>query len=230
MCFGYQWLKQVAEEYLRYAVARTKPSSIRRIASLMKKLVARFGDLRLDEITRKKVEDYQADMTRSVEITGATVRQVRNGWRAEYLRSDTGRRTKRTFDTEDEALEHLRKLSSPMAIASKNREVQLLRSAFTKFAEWGMIGANPIAGVKLLPGEIKRIRFLMPDEVERLLSNSSEPLKSILTIAFHTGMRFGEIASMRRDQVDWSTDTILLTDTKNRARQESLDKAHVAQW
>jgi integrase len=205
--------REVAEEYLKYAAARRK--SVRRIANLMKKLVARFGDLRLDEIDRKMVEEYQADRARSVEIRDAVVRRVGNGWRAEYVRSDTGRRMRRTFPAEAEAEEHLRKLSSPLAVASKNPEIQLLRNAFTKAKEWNRIDDNPITGVRLLPGKIRRTRFLMPDEVGRLLRNSSEPLKSILTIAFHMGMRFGEIASMRRDKIDWATDTILLTDTKN---------------
>ena len=47
--------------------------------------------------------------------------------------------------------------------------------------------------VKRFKGVTKRLRFLMPDEVQTLLSNCNQWLKPIATVAVHTGMREGEV-------------------------------------
>ena len=48
--------------------------------------------------------------------------------------------------------------------ASVNRELALLKHMFTKAIEWGRVKENPAKKVKLLKGEVKRVRFLMPEE------------------------------------------------------------------
>lgn len=55
----------------------------------------------------------------------------------------------------------------------------------------------------------------MPDEVRLLISNCSDHLKPIVTIAVHTGIRKTELLTLNRSQVDFNLGIITLTDTKN---------------
>lgn len=70
--------------------------------------------------------------------------------------------------------------------ASVNRELALLKHLYTKAIEWDKMKESPARKVKLLKGEVKRVRFLTPEEVQRLLSNSPDRLKPLITVAVHT--------------------------------------------
>ena len=104
--------------------------------------------------------------------------------------------------------------------ASVNRELALLKHLYSKAIEWGKVKENPTKKVKLLKGEVKRVRFLMPEEIQRLLSNCPDRLKPILIVAVHTGMRKGEIESLQWDQVNFEQGIITLMDTKNHERAD----------
>ena len=78
---------------------------------------------------------------------------------------------------------------------------------------------NDIFRGSLLKGVTKRLRYLRPDEIQRLISNCSDHLKPIVIVAVHKGMRKGEILSLRWDQVDFEKGIITLTDTKNDQRR-----------
>jgi integrase len=104
--------------------------------------------------------------------------------------------------------------------ASVNRALALLKHLYSKAIEWGKVKENPTKKVKLLKGEVKRVRFLMPEEIQRLLSKCSTRLKPIVTVAVHTGMRKGEIEALERDQVNLEQGIITLKDTKNNERAD----------
>lgn len=105
--------------------------------------------------------------------------------------------------------------------ASVNRELALLKHMYTKAIEWGKYKDSPAKKVKLLKGEVKRVRFLMPDEIQKLLSNCADHLKPIVTVAVHTGMRKGELLSLNWDQVNFEQGIISLLDTKNHERRDN---------
>ena len=100
-----------------------------------------------------------------------------------------------------------------------NRELATLKSMLNKAVEWGKLKESPTRRVKPLKGVTKRLRYLMPDEVQRLISNCSDHLKPIVIVAVHTGMRKGEILSLRWDQVVFEKGIITLLDTKNDQRR-----------
>jgi integrase len=104
--------------------------------------------------------------------------------------------------------------------ASVNRELALLKHMYSKAIEWGKCKESPAKKVKLLKGEVKRVRFLMPDEIQRLLSNCADHLKPIVTVALHTGMRKGELLGLKWDQVNFDQGIISLLDTKNHERRD----------
>ena len=108
--------------------------------------------------------------------------------------------------------------------ASVNRELALLKHMFSMAVKWRKLKENPAKDVKRFKGETKRVRFLMPDEVQRLLSNCGDfldgLLKPIVTVAVHTGMRKGEILSLQWPQVNFEQGIISIFDTKNHERRD----------
>lgn len=99
--------------------------------------------------------------------------------------------------------------------ATINRELGQLKSVFSKAIEWKKLKENPARGVKLFKGMTKRLRYLMPEEVQNLIANCPEYLKPIVTVAVNTGMRRGEILGLTWNQVDLEKGKISLMDTKN---------------
>jgi integrase len=79
-----------------------------------------------------------------------------------------------------------------------NGELRLLKHMFSKAIEWDKAKANPAKTVKLLKGEIQRVRFLSPEETQRFLSGCADHLKTIAMVVLNTGMRKGEILLMNK--------------------------------
>ncbi len=108
--------------------------------------------------------------------------------------------------------------------ASVNRELALLKHMFSMGVRWRKLKESPTRDVKRFKGETKRLRFLMPDEIQRLLSNCGDLLDGLLhpiiTVVVHTGMRKGEVLSLQWPQVNFEQGIISLTDTKNHERRD----------
>jgi len=87
--------------------------------------------------------------------------------------------------------------------AAVNREMSCLHHIFSKAVEWDMIGGTPFdTGKSLLTEENnQRLRYLTPEELERLLSECTKHLRRILICAVNTGMDRGEILRLRWDQI-----------------------------
>jgi integrase len=56
--------------------------------------------------------------------------------------------------------------------------------------------------VKLLKENNERDRILSPEEYTRLLAQCPAHIKRIVNLAYHTGMRQGEILDLMWDRVD----------------------------
>ncbi|RDH90630.1 MAG: integrase [endosymbiont of Seepiophila jonesi] len=110
-------------------------------------------------------------------------------------------------------------------------EPSLLSHLFTiAIKEW-LLGLvyNPVMNIRKPPPGQGRNRRLSTDEETILLKacdNYSNPMLSwIVHMALFTGMRAGEITSLRREQVDLTRRVVRLTDTKNgSARTVPLSK------
>ncbi len=155
---------------------------------LMKNLTAFFGTSRLSKIKRSRVIEYRKERVKKV---------------------------------------------SPTTV---NREVALLRHLFNVAIDEGLLAVNPARGGPGLKAfkEQRRTRYLDMDEINALLAaiqarvakNSTDKLKmnakkfweylhAAVMVAFHTGMRKGEILGLKWEQINWEKRNILLTDTKN---------------
>ena len=108
--------------------------------------------------------------------------------------------------------------------ASVNRELALFKHLFSKAVDWKKIKENPARGVKRLKGETKRVRYLVSEEIQVLLSNCEGLLRGLLkplaTVALHTGARKGELQNLKWPEVNFELGFISLLDTKNGERRE----------
>ena len=110
--------------------------------------------------------------------------------------------------------------SKPRKDASVNREMALLGHMFNKAVEWDMLEASPFKKGKrlMLKENNHRLRFLTDHEIEVLLTECSPHLYPIVETALLTGMRRGELLSLKWEQV--RNGFIYLTETKSgKARQ-----------
>ena len=65
-----------------------------------------------------------------------------------------------------------------------------MKSLFNRCREWGKSeGANPVVGVKLFREPKGRLRFLDHEEEARLLDAASEPLRTLILVGIHCGLR-----------------------------------------
>jgi len=99
--------------------------------------------------------------------------------------------------------------------ATVNRIRSLLSHVFTKGIHWGLCSSNPVRLVKALRENNRRVRYLMPDEVARLLAECPDWLRVVVLAAVHTGMRKEELLSLTWEQINPRERTIHLTRTKN---------------
>jgi len=87
-----------------------------------------------------------------------------------------------------------------------NRELTTLKVIFNRCAEWGSFeGPNPVRKIKQLPESRGRLRFLDHDEETRLLEACREPLRTIVLLGIHAGLRLtAEALTLRWASVDLS--------------------------
>ena len=102
-----------------------------------------------------------------------------------------------------------------------NNEVQVLQQVLNTAAspDWGFaLPFNPIAGVKRLKGEGRRTRSATGAEASRLLDACQDGppyLFPLASLALNTGLRQGELFSLRWENVNLDRRVVYLTDQKN---------------
>jgi integrase len=89
------------------------------------------------------------------------------------------------------------------APATVNRYHALLRHALNKAVSWGLLQSSPLSrGESLqLPEPRGRLRYLSLEEMASLLAECPVHLEPLVRLALHTGLRKGELLSLRWDQI-----------------------------
>ena len=114
-------------------------------------------------------------------------------------------------------------ISQDLSVSYANRLTAVLKRMFKKAIEWELIDESVfkrISSVKLLRGEVKRLRYLTDDEQERLINACNKEIKPIVITALNSGMRKSEILNLTWDRIDLKNKVILLDITKNGDRRE----------
>ncbi|VAW14524.1 hypothetical protein MNBD_BACTEROID05-1144, partial [hydrothermal vent metagenome] len=107
-----------------------------------------------------------------------------------------------------------------------NREWSMLKSMFNRAFEWGLFsGLNPTNSIKKLSENNERTRWLKEEEQEVLLSNCQGMTKIIVLVALKTGMRWGEITSLKWRQtpnsnyVDFQSNIIFVHESLSKSKK-----------
>ena len=110
------------------------------------------------------------------------------------------------------------RLADGAAPATVNRSLALLRRAFNLGRKASPPKVTRMLNFDLLPEQNTRQGFFEPDEYRAILRALPAHLQPILTVAFFTGCRRGEILGLQWPQVDLEAGIIRLppTATKNR--------------
>ena len=100
--------------------------------------------------------------------------------------------------------------------ATINRELSVLSKALTLAVKANVIRRNPCREVERLKVDNARTRFLTEDEEARLFEalGDHQMVKDIVTMALNTGMRQGEIFSLRWFDVDLTRGFVHVRQTK----------------
>ena len=114
-------------------------------------------------------------------------------------------------------------LQERLKTASVNKEIAILKAMIGKAVEWELVEEDTlkrIRKVKNYKESNRRLRFLSSKETQELVSVCDTHLQPIVICALHTGMRRGEILSLRWEQIDLQNGFITLTETKNGEHRE----------
>jgi len=100
--------------------------------------------------------------------------------------------------------------------ARVNRELALLKQAYNKGIDWGLVMDNPVRRVKFFSEKDRgRTRYLTQSEKERLLNACTSFLRRIVLVALKTGMRQTEILDLKWTDIDFNANQIVLKRTKS---------------
>ena len=113
-----------------------------------------------------------------------------------------------------------RKRREEVSPATVNRELSGLRNIYNRAIEWAMAAKNPVKLVKFFREDEGRLRFLEKEEIKKLYNACPEYLKSIVALAVCTGMRKGEILSLKWPDVDFRRKIITILKTKSQKKRE----------
>ncbi len=117
-----------------------------------------------------------------------------------------------SFDVEN----YLAKRKQLVRPATVNRELNVLKSLFSKMIKWDQLkGPNPVQQVEFLRVDNRRLRFLEKGEITTLLRLCDRKIAPILVMAICTGMRRGEIVDLKWADIDFNNRMIHVLNTKS---------------
>ncbi|HET7104278.1 MAG TPA: tyrosine-type recombinase/integrase [Terracidiphilus sp.] len=105
--------------------------------------------------------------------------------------------------------------SETVSAGTVAKEFATLRHALQLAVEWELLTTNPAQGAKLPKMPQGRTRYLSPSELKTALEAAPDWMRLPLALAAFTGMRRGELLSLRWTDVDLENRRLYLRETKN---------------
>lgn len=153
-------LSSFRNEYINYLSKTHSPKYISSIELTFRKITESIGDIPLDKINSKIIEEFIAST---------------------FIKSQ----------------------------AAASLYYRTFKAVLNKAVSWEYISVNPLIKVKLPKMRKKYPQFISSKEFEEILFHTrTEMLQDIFKIAFHTGMRLGEIVNMKWSWIDQSNKLI----------------------
>ena len=101
------------------------------------------------------------------------------------------------------------------APATVAKELQVLKRLFKKAVEWEQLEKSPASTVTKPRVNNGRVRYLEPEELDRLMAKLPDWPRPVATFARFTGARRGEILRLTWNEVDFRRGLITFRNTKN---------------
>jgi len=203
--------KADAEAYLGKVLAAKKEGRYHDVFDVKKETQIIFKDLADRYVENFETQSFFINFKRFALKPILTVFGDRRLSEITYLDLETYRNRRKATPT---------RTGTARADATVNREVATLKHMLSKAVEWSLLETSPFAkGKGLIYRENNlRLKFLTETEIDALLKACARHLKPIVEAAIHTGMRKGEILSLKWEQI--RNGLIYLTETKSgKARQ-----------
>jgi len=101
-----------------------------------------------------------------------------------------------------------------------NRELALLKRMFNLAADWELFrDLNPVRKVKFFKEFNTGTRVVSPEEEERLLRNAAPYLQDLIRFDLNTGLRIGEVFTLRWSDVDFEKNILNVFAPKTQKRR-----------
>jgi len=98
--------------------------------------------------------------------------------------------------------------------ATTNREIAALKRIWNRAVEQRKAAVNPISKIKMFP-EPRTIRFFTESELEKLITHAPDNLRPFIIVAVLTGMREGELRTLKWKNVNFDFGLLRLEDSKS---------------
>jgi integrase len=119
--------------------------------------------------------------------------------------------------TKKTVAEYIDKRAESVKPGTVCKEMSVLKHCLKLAVEWGELNQNPAAGARLPQLPAGKTRYLTPGELKAALESAPEWLRAPMAFAACTGVRRGEMLSLRWMDVDLKNRRLYLRETKNGA-------------
>jgi integrase len=166
-------------------------------------LAARHPDLPANRV-KMTIEKLLNDHLKHGQSIGLRSTDVRRGQAAHLLKDTIAALDISALGPREVERYVARRLASKPrpAPATINRELALLRGAFTRAVRDGFIDRHPMLGLSPLREPPGRLRILSPEEEADLLKKCHPRLRALVLVAIYSGLRRGEVLALRKRDVD----------------------------
>jgi integrase len=113
------------------------------------------------------------------------------------------------------ANEELKTTGRKISKTTVNHSLAILKRVFNLAIRWDLLQSNPVKKVDFFRKVNGRTRFLSEEEQARLLGQCEGVLQDVVLVAMRTGMRLGEVLSMKKADIDFNGCFIYLKETKS---------------
>ncbi|HHY39236.1 MAG TPA: site-specific integrase [Clostridia bacterium] len=99
----------------------------------------------------------------------------------------------------------------PLSTRSVQHDHRVLHEALEHALKWGLIPKNPLDGVECPRYERPEAKFLMPDEVKKLLDAADPFMRAFVLTVACTGLRAGEALGLQWKDIDFKENRIFVS-------------------
>lgn len=103
-------------------------------------------------------------------------------------------------------------LSKARKPATVNKALQVVSKVLAHAVQAGLIPSNPATGVTKVKMEREEMRFLEPDQIEKLALNIDQRYRSFVYVGAYGGLRASELFGLKWNRVDLKTGKIWVTE------------------